>query len=265
MWRCAYTCDHEGLRTAIRFENAAVDATTDNSIGGPILFRELVGVADIGARVEGWVEVDIVVIWETPVRGHRSGSVTSDRGKGGGSVACSQAGQAGRRRTEAEARIPDAWQRVLKHGVAKQLREQRRDRRRVDQIIIRLAPHAARPLWLRESVPNFLVSETRNFGADAVAVLGVQVGDVRHGEGGGDDEITLLDERCPLRVVHRPQRRQQQRGSSQRRFDVFSTAMGRDNVKWRLAVNFDWRTYVCMFVWSQKLVGINESWRYSVA
>ena len=44
------------------------------------------------------------------------------------------------------------------------------------------------------------------------------------------------------------------------------TAMteGRNNVKWRLAVNFGWRTYVCMFVWSQKLIGINESWRYLV-
>ena len=40
---------------------------------------------------------------------------------------------------------------------------------------------------------------------------------------------------------------------------------GRNNVKWRLAVNFGWRTYVCMFVWSQKLTGINESWRYLVA
>ena len=42
-------------------------------------------------------------------------------------------------------------------------------------------------------------------------------------------------------------------------------AWGRNNVKWRLAVNFGWRTYVCMFVWSQKLVGSNESWRYLVA
>ena len=42
-------------------------------------------------------------------------------------------------------------------------------------------------------------------------------------------------------------------------------AWGRNNVKWRLAVNFGWRTYVCMFVWSQKLTGINESWRYSMA
>ena len=40
---------------------------------------------------------------------------------------------------------------------------------------------------------------------------------------------------------------------------------GRNNVKWRLAANFGWRTYVCMFVWSQKLIGINESWRYLVA
>ena len=50
--------------------------------------------------------------------------------------------------------------------------------------------------------------------------------------------------------------------STSKYYEYVRSAMwlfGRNNVKWRLAVNFSWRTYVCMFVWSQKLIGINES------
>ena len=72
-------------------------------------------------------------------------------------------------------------------------------------------------------------------------------------------------QRCSGRcsTTYRSSRRRQLRDGLRRAVRV--TRQGRDNVKWRLAVNFDWRTYVCMFVWSQKLVGINESWRYLVA